>query len=129
MRFLIDTHVLIWWLKNADRIPRNVRDELSNGRNTVAVSAASAWEIAIKVKAGKLDFPQNFLDAFDDNLRALVFEPLNITAHHAATGAQLPGTHKDPFDRLIAGQAQADGLTLVSADPVFASLGIIAFWG
>lgn len=128
MKFLIDTHVLIWLLKNTNRIPNRTRAALGNDQNRVVVSAISAWEIAIKVHAGKLDFPQEFLDAFDDNLRELSFEPLGITAKHAAIGAHLPGLHKDPFDRMLAGQAVSESLVLVTADPAFSSLGIKTLW-
>jgi PIN domain nuclease of toxin-antitoxin system len=125
---LIDTHVLIWWVKSSKRISRSVRDTISSEQNRVVVSAISAWEIGIKVDQGKLDFPIEFLNKFDDGILQLGFEPLAITAQHALAGAQLSGAHKDPFDRMLAGQAIAERLTLVSADPQFKLLGIDALW-
>ena len=128
MRLLIDTHVLIWWVKDASLISSKVREILADEQNIITVSAVSAWEIATKVRIGKLSFPQGFLDTFNVSVRALGFESLDITSVHAVTGAQLAGRHKDPFDRLLAGQAKCEALTLVSADPAFKQLGIEVIW-
>ena len=128
MSLLIDTHVLIWLRREPHRLSRRVTVLIQENKQDIFVSAISAWEIGIKVHAGKLDFSKTFLDTFDASLRNNGFEPLAITAQHAATGAQLPGSHKDPFDRLLAGQAKVEGLTLVSADPAFKNLGINTLW-
>lgn len=128
MRLLIDTHVLIWWVKDASLISSKVREILADEQNIITVGAASAWEIATKVRIGKLSFPQGFLDTFNGSVRALGFESLDITSVHAVTGAQLVGDHKDPFDRLLAGQAICEGLILVSADPAIKRLGVDTLW-
>lgn len=128
MRVLLDTHVLIWWTGDFKAIPKTIRDALRSSENEIYVSAASAWEIATKVRIGKLPLDWNFLDNFDESVRTLGFEPLLINSQHAVAGASLSGTHKDPFDRMLAGQAQIEDLTLVSADPAFKLLGVETVW-
>ncbi len=128
MNLLIDTHVLIWWVKDARRIRGRVLDQLRRDETRVLVSAVSAWEITTKVRIGKLTFDTHFLDDFKGWVRALAFESLDITPAHAVAGARLPGPHRDPFDRMLAGQAQIENLTLVSADPAFKLLGIETLW-
>ena len=128
MRLLLDTHVLIWWTTNFKLIPKRVRDELQSEDTEAFVSVVAAWEIATKVRIGKLKFNVAFLDDFDTSVRALAFEPLDITAKHAVTGASLPSKHKDPFDRLLAGQAVCENLKLVSADPAMKLLGADPLW-
>lgn len=128
MRLLLDTHVLIWWIGTPLKLPQGVRDHLSEQSNEVLVSSITPWEIAIKVGQGKLTFDPTFLSDFDAALRRLAFEPLPILAAHAMAGANLQGRHKDPFDRMLAGQAQVEGLTIVTADPQIASFGVPVLW-
>ena len=94
----------------------------------VFVSAASAWEIATKVRLGKLRPPdallQNFLQAVGD----LGFLGLPISLRHGYDAGMLPGAHRDPFDRMLAAQARAEDLVLASADPAFRTLGVSTFW-
>lgn len=128
MRLLLDTHVLIWWLTDPWRVPERVQDAIIQLASDTFVSAASAWEISIKLRNGKLAFDEAILDDFDNQVRRLAFEPLPMAAAHAVAGAKLPGTHKDPFDRMIAGQAAVERLTVVSADPAMAGLGVRVMW-
>lgn len=111
MRLLIDTHVLIWWTGKRRRIPVHVRSQLADISNDVFVSAVSAWEIAVKIRQGKLVFSQSFLADFDAAVAQLAFTPIVIEASEAIAGAQIASPHKDPFDRMLAGQASvgADG--------------------
>lgn len=128
MNLLIDTHVLLWMLRDPKRIPAHTASMLKSELNEVHVSAASAWEIATKVRLGKLQFDPAFLDDFDERIQALAFSPLGITAQHAIAGAKLLSPHKDPFDRMIAGQVTVENLTLISADPAFKLMSIAAVW-
>jgi PIN domain nuclease of toxin-antitoxin system len=128
VRLLLDTHVFLWIRREPKRIPARVEQLVKDPANSVLVSAATAWEIAIKVGTRKLDFDKDFLAAFDDRIRELAWEPLFITAAHGAAAGALAGRHKDPFDRILAGQAKCEGLTLVSADPAFKALGVDAMW-
>ena len=128
MKLLLDTHVLIWWTTNSKLLSRAGLAAIRSKQNDLFVSSASAWEIAIKVRLGKLTFDQAFLAAFDDSLRANNFTPLAVTAAHASTGAQLAGAHNDPFDRLLAGQALVEQMHIVSADPAMTALGVPVVW-
>lgn len=128
MRLLLDTHVLIWLRRDPDRLSKNVRELIEASANDIFVSAATAWEIAIKHRLGKLEFDAEMLDDFDARIRDMGFEPLAITSEHSIAGARLTGAHRDPFDRMLAGQAMAEGLVVVSLDPAIASLGVPTVW-
>lgn len=111
-RLLLDTHVVLWWLSDDDRLSESARRLIANPGNHVAVSAASVWEMAIKSSIGKLSMP-------DDAGKAILdcgFAPLAITMEHAARVAELPLHHRDPFDRMLVAQAQLEGLDLVTAE-------------
>jgi PIN domain nuclease of toxin-antitoxin system len=92
------------------------------------VSAASAWEIATKVRLGKLDDPQGVTDSLGVHLRTQGFRELPITLEHGRRAGKLPGPHKDPFDRMLIAQAQSEGLAIVSNDKAFDPYGIQRLW-
>lgn len=115
MKVLLDTHILLWWLAADPALPAGAVGVIADSGTTVVVSAATAWEIAIKKAAGRLDAPDDLLDALDAN----GFETLSIAAAHARGAGKLPAHHSDPFDRMLIAQAQAEGLTLVSVDRRF----------
>ncbi len=118
MRLLLDTNALIWWLMDTRRLSKRARDTILTG--DVWVSAASAWELAIKRAAGKLESPADLPGA----MRASEFRELPITVEHALAAAGLPQHHRDPFDRMLVAQAQLEDLTLVTADQRLAAYGI-----
>jgi PIN domain nuclease of toxin-antitoxin system len=128
MGALLDTHVLIWWVEGDERIAPKLRRQLSQAGEDVFVSAASAWEIATKARIGTLETPEALLRDFVEAIEVLGFLPLPIALRHGWEAGQLPGPHRDPFDRMLAAQALCEGLTLVSADPAFATLGVPALW-
>ena len=128
MRLLLDTHVLIWIVQNSPKIPQRVELLVKSTANQVFVSAATAWEIATKVKAGKLPFDRPFLADFDASITALAFTPLPMTAAHTVAAGLLAGAHKDPFDRVLAAQAQLEQLTIMTRDPALALLGAQVAW-
>lgn len=112
MNLLLDTHVLLWALSNDAKLGGPARDAITDGSTLVFVSAATAWEIAIKKALGKLEAP----DTYPEALRRYRFTPLDISSEHALAVEQLPPHHHDPFDRLLVAQAQLEGLTLVTHD-------------
>ena len=128
MGALLDTHALIWWVEGDDRITARLRQLLGSPEEDVFVSAATAWEIATKVRIGKLQLAEEFLQNFLDAVEALGFRPLPISLRHGYEAGRLPGPHRDPFDRMLAAQALAEDLVLVSADPAFNALGVSTFW-
>lgn len=113
MTLLLDTHAFLWWLDDPQQLSAQARDAITDGKNTVYVSAAVAWEIAIKRSLGKLDAPEDLEGA----MTASRFLPLPVTVPHALAVARLPDHHRDPFDRLLVAQAQHEGFRLVSRDP------------
>ncbi len=113
MNLLLDTHVLLWIAAGEDALGPRARDAIADGRRLVFVSAASAWEIAIKARLGKLDAPDD-LPALLEHYR---FTPLDVTTGHAMLVRTLPDLHRDPFDRMLVAQARSEGLMVVSHDP------------
>jgi PIN domain nuclease of toxin-antitoxin system len=111
---LLDTHVLLWWFDNPDILSDKAHNAIADGENLVFISAAVAWEIAIKKALGKLEAP----DDLEDMMVEENFQPLPITIPHALAVATLPPIHQDPFDRMQIAQANAENLTLVSRDAV-----------
>ena len=115
MRLLLDTHVLIWWLAEDERLSKRIRKQIINPENIVFVSAISACEIAIKKSLGKLSVP----DDLEIQIEQQSFEVLPITIKHGLYLEKLPFHHKDPFDRILIAQAKIDSLTIVSYDRKF----------
>ncbi len=115
MSLLLDTHILLWWLSDDSLLPTAAREAIASPQTEVLVSAATAWEIAIKQAAGRLDAPEDLLEAVEAN----DFQTLTITAAHAVDAAALPPHHSDPFDRMLIAQARAETLTLISVDNRF----------
>lgn len=112
---LLDTHVFLWWLDDNDRLGQHTHSLIADSENIVYVSAASILEIAIKKRLGKLKAPDQLANILEEE----GFTPLVIAPHHAEHSGTLPAFHKDPFDRLLIAQAQAEGLELVTVDSVF----------
>lgn len=127
MTLLLDTHVLIWWWANDRKRLGDAIDHLLKPSGTLYVSAASAWEIATKHRLGKLQ-PGVAMDAFEDALNADGFVPLNIGMAHALHAGCYAIPHADPFDRLLAAQAELEGLTLLTRDPAFAAFPCATLW-
>jgi PIN domain nuclease of toxin-antitoxin system len=124
-RFLLDTNVAVWLLLgDRERVSTHAADALEDEDNEVAVSAASVWEIAIKRSLGKL----TIADGWAATLWRLGFDPLPVTAIHAAAAEGLPWHHRDPFDRLLVAQASVERLALVSADERLAAYGVEVLW-
>jgi PIN domain nuclease of toxin-antitoxin system len=118
VNLLLDTHVLIWW-DEGRRIAAAARRAIEEA-DTVYVSAASAWEIAIKTGLGRLRPTRTVEEAASES----GFLELPVTFHHAHRIAALPPHHHDPFDRMLVAQSEIEELTLVTRDPVFARYGI-----
>ena len=115
MQLLLDTHALIWWLANNPTLSNKAKDAIANPDNIIFVSAASAWEIAIKNSIGKLQTPNDLAM----QIEAKGFVPLSIDLHHALTVESLPQHHQDPFDRILIAQAIYEHLTIITRDRKF----------
>ncbi len=110
MRLLLDTHVAIWWLSGDRRLSKVTRSAIESAAE-VDVSVVSLWEIVIKQGTGRLDLPAGFIEALRED-----FQDLPLTVAHVMAARDLPAVHRDPFDRMLVGQALSEGLTIVSAD-------------
>jgi PIN domain nuclease of toxin-antitoxin system len=128
MRILFDSHALVWFLDGDSRLSRRALSALNAPDAALVVSAVSAWELANKVRLGKWPEVANFAQLFVETVTAQGYELLAITAHHARLAGFLPGTHRDPFDRMLAAQAQLENIPLVTADPVFTAFGTRVIW-
>ena len=125
MRLLLDTHALIWALDAPERLPQAFLDTLDKAGVTVFASAASSWEIAIKVALGRLRFP---MEKLPTALSDAGFKELQVSIAHGLEMARLPLIHRDPFDRLLIAQARHEGLTLVTRDPTVRRYQIDTLW-
>ena len=128
MKLLLDTHALIWWLAGDQALSRPAREAIANEANTVLVSAASAMEISTKFRLGKLVGAALLAQDFEAIIAAQGFTELPITVRHARMAGEMNIAHKDPFDRLLIAQAQADGFVLVSNEALFDSFAVRRIW-
>jgi PIN domain nuclease of toxin-antitoxin system len=128
VRLLLDTHALLWWLTDDAKLPQHAADTIRHPGNVVFVSAASAWEVTTKHRIGKLPTATRLAHDFAGQLQMERFEPLAISIEHAQRAGFLAGPHKDPFDRMLIAQAQAENLVLVSNEKVFDSYGVLRLW-
>jgi PIN domain nuclease of toxin-antitoxin system len=128
MQFLADTHILIWWWSGDDRLPGPIHEVLSARDAVVYVSAASALEIAIKVRIGRLPQMEQRITQFHEGVRDAGFHHLMVRQDHAVRAGLLPGEHRDPFDRLIAAQALTEELVVITRDRQFAAFGCKTLW-
>lgn len=115
-RYLIDTHVWLWMQSDPDRLCDQTRAIVRDIRNGIFFSAASAWEIAIKYRLGKLPLPERPASYIPDRMRRSGTSPLPVDHAHTLRTADLPDHHRDPFDRVLVAQAQLLDLTIITAD-------------
>ena len=115
MEVLLDTHAFIWWMVDYARLSKAAVAALSNADNRVLISAVVAWELAIKINAGKIQ-PTSLISGLEGALAQQPFAALPIGMEHAVRAGLLPLHHRDPFDRLLVAQAQALGIPILSAD-------------
>ncbi|MGH8705852.1 MAG: type II toxin-antitoxin system VapC family toxin [Burkholderiales bacterium] len=125
MKLLLDTHALLWYLTTPEKLPAVAHRAIQSADNEVYASLASAWEIAIKVAIGRLEFDAQGLERA---LPAVGVEPLGISFEHTARVANLPPHHHDPFDRMLVAQALCESMILVSRDRTLARYGVKLLW-
>ena len=128
MRLLIDTHALLWWLSDDPSLSAAARRAMAETSNVLLVSAASAWEIATKVRLGRLPGAAELAADFQGFMLREGFTTLDITADHGIRAGLLPGPHKDPFDRMLTSQAQAENVPIVTNERTFEAYGVRRVW-
>ena len=128
MKLLLDSHAVIWWVDQHELLSPNANDAISDPQNELFVSAATIWEIGIKVGIGKLRLSQpyrNWMNQAIADLRAIT---IAVSVEYADAQANLPPHHGDPFDRMLISQSLTDGISIVSRDTRFDSYGVTRLW-
>ena len=128
MRLLLDTHVVLWSVEDPSRVSAAAMTALQDPANDRLLSAATVWEIAIKVGQGKLVLSLPYRRWMEQVIADLVLTVLPVTVLYAERQAGLPAQHKDPFDQLIIAQALVEGIPVVCADAAFDAYGITRVW-
>jgi len=128
MRYLLDTGVWIWSIAAVDQLSQKARDLLAGGAEELYFSAASAWEISIKVAIGKLRLPESPSVFVPERLATHRIQNLSITNTHALGVHSLPRHHDDPFDRMLIAQARTEKMTILTADKTFRKYDVEVFW-
>jgi PIN domain nuclease of toxin-antitoxin system len=124
---LLDTHALLWWWEMPEQLSAAARRIIESQSNAILISAAVAWEVAIKTKTGRIDFV-SYLASWSDLVAADGFSELPILSEHGIRAGLLPLHHRDPFDRILAAQAQACASPIVSVDGIFDAYGVPRIW-
>ncbi|MCS5693560.1 type II toxin-antitoxin system VapC family toxin [Cyanobium sp. FGCU-6] len=125
---LLDTHALLWWLVEPEKLSSLAYSAVNDPAASIFVSAATGWELATKVRLGKLPGAEQLLQDLPSLLRHQGFQPLAVQLHHGVHAGGYRQAHRDPFDRLLAAQAELEGLQLVSLDPALASFPCRLLW-
>lgn len=128
MRLLLDTHALLWWLAGDPALSPEAKTGIGDLGNDVLVSAASTWEIATKHRIGRLPAAAALAADVAGAVASQGFVELSITLRQAQVAGNLPGPHRDPFDRMLIAQALVDDLVLVSNEAVFDRYGVRRLW-
>ncbi|MBZ5657031.1 MAG: type II toxin-antitoxin system VapC family toxin [Acidobacteriia bacterium] len=127
MEILLDTHALVWWMVESPRLSKRAVATLADPNNRLIVSAVVAWELAIKVNAGKI-LPSSLISRLEEAVSEQALEEMPITLEHAVRGGLLPLHHRDPFDRLLVAQAQSLKLPILSADAALDEYDVRRVW-
>lgn len=128
MKYLVDTHVILWAAYRKDLLSSRAMEILESASDDIYVSAASAWEIATKFRLGKLPKAYILAEDFVAQVTRAGFQLLPISVEHALRAGRLTGEHKDPFDRMLCAQAIHENQILLSADTLLDSFGVRREW-
>lgn len=118
MKYLLDTHIFIWWLIEYHKLPKKIIEIIKNPNNELYLSAISSWEMCIKIQLKKLKLPEKPIDYIPKKLNEHSILALNITHQHTTKLLQLPLIHKDPFDRILISQTITENMILLSCDNI-----------
>jgi PIN domain nuclease of toxin-antitoxin system len=124
MNCLLDTHTFLWFINDDPSLSSTAKALIEDPENSIYLSAASVWEMAIKVSLGKLEIPSPFTGFIDEQLHENSITLLEIKTMHMGIVVTLPFHHRDPFDRLIIAQSQSEGFPIIGRDAIFDDYGI-----
>ncbi|MGH9381377.1 MAG: type II toxin-antitoxin system VapC family toxin [Thermoanaerobaculia bacterium] len=128
MRVLVDTHAMLWWLRDDTRLSGHAHAILKDGANELLWSIASSWEIAVKLRTGKLELGRPLERLYAELVTDQGVELLPIGHKHCARVAELPLHHRDPFDRMLVAQAQHERVPILTADPKLSAYDVELVW-
>ena len=128
MRYLLDTNALLWFLAGDTKLSGRARGLIEDPNNEKLLSIVSLWEIAIKVRLGKLELDKPFEQVFPETLDFNYIQILDITVESLIKLTTLPFHHRDPFDRLIIAQGFVEGLPIITVDTIFDAYSINREW-
>jgi len=128
VKLLLDTHTFLWWITDSDRLSRKARSLISSGTNEIFFSAVSAWEIAVKAELGRVTLPSDPETFVPQQITQNAFQVLPLQLRHALRVFSLPSVHRDPFDRMLVAQAEAERMPLLTGDSHFHSYPIKVIW-
>ena len=128
MRAILDTHTLLWWILDSPALTPVAAALIADSNNSMVVSATSAWELAIKFRLGKLPEAADLVTNFPNEMEHEEFQLLSISAEHGIRAGLLSGPHKDPFDRMLIAQCQAENIPIISNDLIFERYGVRRLW-
>lgn len=128
MKLLLDTHAFMWWDSNSKELSAQAYAACTDPANVMYLSVASVWEIQIKVQIGKLKLRASLASIIEHQQRTNQMQILPIAVEHVLALDPLPPHHRDPFDRILVAQANEDGATLVSNDPIISKYPVNVLW-
>jgi len=127
-KILLDTHAFLWWMTDSPRLSSAASAALEDRENHLLLSAAVAWELATKVRIGRLSEAEVILNDLEGTVSTLGLVPLPVSLAHARLAGSIVNPHRDPFDRVLVAQSLLEDATLVSADRALASFNVSVIW-
>ncbi|MBK9005609.1 MAG: type II toxin-antitoxin system VapC family toxin [Anaerolineae bacterium] len=128
MKLLFDTHTFLWWNTEDPRLSARAADLIADGKNEIFLSVASVWEISIKAAKGKLVLPEPPEQYISNRMNLYQIQSLPVLIRHAVKVYELPAHHRDPFDRLLIAQSQAESMPLISVDSDIQKYDVEVVW-
>jgi len=128
MKYLMDTHAFLWFVSDDNRLSSKAKSIIKDSNNEIYFSAASAWEISIKSKLGRMKLGEDLGSFIIEQLAANSFGPLAITISHALYTEKLPQIHKDPFDRMMISQSKVENMVLITGDKKIREYKVSTAW-
>ncbi len=128
MKVLLDTHVFLWWITDDRQMSNRARTVIEDPDSVLLLSAASAWEIAIKARTGRLPLPDVPAHLVPQQMAANAIEGLPVSVEHALLVHDLPLLHRDPFDRLLVAQSRSEKIPILTADPLISQYDVQTIW-